>query len=324
MALRLKPLAPFLKFVALILFLFVNRSSAVLNVDLSGAQIASQRTHPQQNKAFPTASYVDEPLEQLLRIIPEIKTLQPAQDQTQLAMILEHSGKNVDTQFKNFSALAAKETVSEIRFNPTTDLGGQPTIHSNEPNLLEDQYTYYIVCEGTLVQTRIREYRRDRYGSDGAKPITSPLLATAPGMTFLSANFVSSLMYFSSDLQREERFRYLGEQHVGVRNALVVAFAQVPGVATVGFTMKTPNGKESNWFVQGIAWIDKSTFEILQMRTDLLARYSLLPTCSQRQDQLQTFINSLPCGPTESPMCCGCRLKRMCTEHWVIARTRYR
>jgi hypothetical protein len=40
-------------------------------------------------------------LEQLLQAIPEIKTLQPAQDQMQLAMILEHSGKNVDMEFNN-------------------------------------------------------------------------------------------------------------------------------------------------------------------------------------------------------------------------------
>jgi hypothetical protein len=296
MALRLKPLVPLLKFVALILFLFVNCSSAVLNLGLSGAQIASQQTHLQQNNAFPTASYVDEPLEQLLKIIPEITTLQSAQDQTQLAMILEHCGKNVDMQFKKFSDLAAKEIVSEIRVNPTTDLWGQPTIHSNEPNLLEDQYTYFVVREGTLVQTRIREYRRNRYGSDGAKPRTSPSFATVPGMTFLSANFASSLLYFSSDLQGQARFRYLGEQELGVRTAYVVAFAQVPGVATVGISMRMPNGDKSNWLVQGIAWIDKSTFEILQMRTDLLVPLDSSSSCQQRQD-LQTLIQFAPVRP---------------------------
>src|ERR1700757_5289331 len=97
MALRLKLPAPFLKFVALILFLFVNCSSAVLNECLSGAQVISQQTHLPQNNAVPAASYVDQPLEPLFRSIREIKTLQPAHDQTQLAMILERSGKNVDT-----------------------------------------------------------------------------------------------------------------------------------------------------------------------------------------------------------------------------------
>jgi hypothetical protein len=222
-----------LKFVALILFV----SSAVLYVGLPGAQIGSHQTHLQQNNA----SYVDEPLDQLLQTIPEIKTLQPAQDQTQLAMILEHSGKNVEMEFRNFSDLVAKEIVSEIRANPTTDPSGLPKINPNEPNLFQDEYSYFIVREGTLVQTRIREYRRDRYGSDGAKPITSPSLATVPGMTFLSANFASSLLYFSSDLQGEERFRYLGEQRVGVRTAYVVAFAQVPGVATVSIPMRMTN-----------------------------------------------------------------------------------
>jgi hypothetical protein len=284
----LKPLVSFLKFAVLILFF--HCSGAVLNVRLYGAQIAIQQTHRQDHKPAPTPSYIDEPFEQLLRRIPEIKTLEPAQDQTQLAMILEGCGKSVDTQFNDFGDLVAKEMVSEIRYNPTTDLSGQPLITSYEPNVLENEYKYFIVREGTLVQSRIREYRRDRFGSDGAKPITSPLLATVVGMTFLSANFASSLLYFSRDSQGQERFRYLGEQHVGVRTAYVVAFAQLPGVATEAITMRMPNGEKSNWLVQGIAWIDKSTFEILQMRTDLLARYNLLSTCDQSGDQLQTLI----------------------------------
>jgi hypothetical protein len=295
MALRLKPLVPFLKLVAPILF--INSSNVVLTVGPAGAQVTSQQTHLQQNNAIPTTSYVDAPLEQLLRTILEIKTLQPVQDQTQLKMILEHGGRNVDSQFNNFGGLVAKEVVSELRVNPTTDEFGRPRVHSNEPNLFEDQYSYFIVREGTLVQTRIREYRRDRYGSDGAKPRTAPFLMTVPGMTFLSANFASSLLYFSSDLQGEETFRYLGEQHVGVRTAYVVAFAQVPGIATVGISMRMPSGDESNWLVQGIAWIDKSTFDILQMRTDLLVPLDSSSACQQSQNQLQALIQFAPLQP---------------------------
>jgi hypothetical protein len=58
MALRLKPLVPFLKFVALILF--VNCSRSGLNVGLP-AQIASYQTHLRQNNTVRTASYIDEP-----------------------------------------------------------------------------------------------------------------------------------------------------------------------------------------------------------------------------------------------------------------------
>jgi hypothetical protein len=296
MALGLKPLVRFLKLVALILL--VNCSSLVLTVGLAGAQITSHQTPFQQNSAIPTTSYVDAPLEQLLRTILEIKTLQPVQDQTQLKVILEHVGKNVESQFNNFRGLVAKEVVSELRVNPTTDEFGRPKVHSNEPNLFEDQYSYFIVREGTLVQTRIREYRRDHYGSDGAKPRTSPFLMTLPGMTFLSANFASSLLYFSSDLQGQETFRYLGEQTVGVRTAYVVAFAQVPGIATTGILMRMPNGDESNWLVQGIVWIDKSTFDILQMRTDLFVPLDSSLACQQSQNQLQTLTQFAPVQPS--------------------------
>ena len=120
----------FLKFAVLILFF--HCSGAVLNVPLFGAQATGQQTHPPQNNAVPTASYVDEPLERLLRIIPEIKTLQPAHDQTQLAMILEHSGKNVDTQFTDFGDLVAKEMVSEIRWK--FSCGGNTNFSRQERN----------------------------------------------------------------------------------------------------------------------------------------------------------------------------------------------
>jgi hypothetical protein len=300
MALSSKP--PLLKFVALIFFLTCG--TAVFAAVLF-AQNPNPPTQPSQNSPEP---YVDAPLAQLLQSIPELKTLQPVQDQTQLATILEHTAKNVDAQFTNFSDLVGKETVSEIRANPTTDPWGQPLTHANQPNLFQNDYSYYIVSEGTLVQTRIREYRRDRFGSDGSKPITSPVLTTVPAMTFLSANFTSSLLYLSADQQPSERFRYLGEQYVGVRTTYVVAFAQVPGAATVTIPLRTTDGQKTNWLVQGIAWIDRSTFRILQLRTDLLTPLSLSPICGQQQLQTLTQFAAVQpkgmsqaiCLPTEA------------------------
>jgi hypothetical protein len=286
MVLKLEPLNRFLKYAVLLIFL---SSSAILN--LSCLQAATAQAHHPQNKTVPKAIYVDEPLDQLLHDVPETKTLQREQDQSQLATILEQCAKNVDMEFKNFTDLTAKESVSENRANPTTDQWGQPKATLNDqPNLFQNEYSYFIVREGTLVETRIREYRRDRFGSGGTEPHALPLLAAVPSLTFLSTNFVSSLLYFSSDLQREERFRYLGEQQVGQQSAYVLAFAQVVGVATMGFAMRATSGETINWFMQGIAWIDKSTFQILQMRTDLLAPLSLLPDCGQDQNQFQTLI----------------------------------
>jgi hypothetical protein len=231
---------------------------------------------------------VDEPFEQLLRTVPEIKTLKPSQDQRQLAMILDRCGKNVDTQFNDSGDLITKEKVLETRYNPTINLSGQPRTHSYEPTIQENDYDYFIVREGTMVQARIREYRRDRYGSDGSKPHTSTSFMPTPGMTFLSANFASSLLYFSRDLQGQETFRYLGEQQIGAGTAYVVAFAQVPGIATSGISLKMPKGDESQWLVQGIAWIDKSTFNILQLRTDLLAPLESSSDCQQSQSLQST------------------------------------
>jgi hypothetical protein len=272
----------FLKFAILVLFL--HGSSSLLNGDLFGAQVPSEHANPQNRKPTPPPSYVDKPLDQLIQTIPEIKTLQPSQDQTPLAMILDRCVKNIDAQFKDFGNLIAKEKVLETRYNPTLELSGQQRARSYEPLILENDYNYFIAREGTMVETRIREYRRDRYGSDGSQPHTAISFMATPGMTFLSANFASSLLYFSSDLRGEETFRYLGEQQIGSQTAYVVAFAQVPGIATSGISMKTPKGDESNWLVQGIAWIDKSTFNILQMRTDLFVPLDSASTCQQSQN----------------------------------------
>jgi hypothetical protein len=53
--------------------------------------------------------------------------------------------------------------------------------------------------------------------------------------------------------------------------------------------MKKPEGPELQWFIQGIAWVDASSFQILQIRTDLLAPKSL-PTECVPKDQLQTVV----------------------------------
>ena len=55
------------------------------------------------------------------------------------------------------------------------------------------------------------------------------------------------------------------------RDTYVVGFAQKPGKATLSVRMRGRNGAPAHILVQGIAWIDKSNFQIVRMRTDLLA-----------------------------------------------------
>jgi len=81
-----------------------------------------------------------------------------------------------------------------------------------------------------------------------------------------------SCEYFSTRLQQESVFRYVGEQKIGGHDTYVVAFAQKPGQATVyvTMTMTERNVTSVRFLMQGVAWVDKSNFQIVRMRTDLL------------------------------------------------------
>lgn len=250
----------FLRLVILLTLIFFNTTAH------SGSDLNfKQRDGKNQQAAGANApSYIDEPLETLIRSVPELKTLQPATDQGELRAILEKTGENVDKLFDTFSDLEAKEAVTEERVDPI--------------NVQQDQYTYFIVRKGNLLQTTIEEYRRDAEGNEAP-----------PGVKFLSSSFASSVLYFSRVLQSESTYRYLGEQQLGTRSVYVVAFAQTPGIATISFKMRKPPEGEINWLNQGIAWVDKYNFQILQMKTALLAPETLHKDCDQK-DQMDTIV----------------------------------
>ena len=257
-------------------------STAILGLRYPDAKGAAESSFEQQNDKSKQdsegegRSLIDEPLEDLIKRVPELKALQPATDQQQLPMILEKTGANVHELFDQLGDLVAKEKVTEERLNPLT---GMPLkSESDQYQVQQDEYSYFIVRKGNLLQTAIEEYRRD---ADG--------LEEAAGVLFLSSGFASSVLPFSKFLQSESTFRYLGEDHVGSRSTHVIAFAQIPEVATVTFKMKQPEGPELHWLIQGIAWVDTSSFQILQMRTDLLVPRPLLSECVPK-DQLQTLV----------------------------------
>jgi len=65
-------------------------------------------------------------------------------------------------------------------------------------------------------------------------------------------------------------FRYLGRQLLEGRETYVVAFAQRPD--TTRLEAWASDGKKTvRMLVQGVAWIDPTTYQIIRMRTDLLA-----------------------------------------------------
>lgn len=253
--------------------------SRAVSAEKSDPSDMQQRDKSEQSPPTNVHSYVDKSIEKLTKSISELATLQPATDQHVLPMILEKTGERVDDLFDGtFVNLSAKEVISESKLN-----------FSKPDTTQEDRYDYFIMRRGTLVEKTVEEYRLD------AEENESP-----PGVGLLTSGFASSVMYFSKDFQSESTYRYLGEQKIGTRNAYAVAFAQIPAKATISVRLRKIDGRILNLLVQGIVWVDTSNFQILQMRTDLLAPEMLLGK-DEREDKLQTLVTFSEVQPSGIP-----------------------
>ena len=214
--------------------------------------------------------YSEEPLERLRELVPELKGLQPSLDQKGLPMILQHAGQRVDSFFRDTPNLIADEHVTQKEIR---SIGADYTIgayYSIGADYLAQEIRdeYLILLHGDRNEAQFNEYRMDKKGNrvdelSTGRPFRSRF--------FVTHGFALSCVYFSTAFQSESTFRYLGEQRIGSQNTYVVAFAQRPGHATMSETVRGSGGAEVQMLVQGVAWVDKSNFQIIKIQTDLLA-----------------------------------------------------
>ncbi len=200
--------------------------------------------------------YQDDSLKELVKRVPELKGMHSAADRGPLAAILKKTGEKVDEFFENAVDLVAEENIKQER------LGSSGFARAFEP--VKDNYL--ILREGSEKGADFDEFRMDENGKRLEQVgIRRGFLVTS--------GFALICVQFSTALQPESRFRYLGEQKLTGHEAYVVAFAQQPGKASQTVVMMTPDGGIIHMMTQGVAWVDQKDFHILQIRTDLLARH---------------------------------------------------
>jgi hypothetical protein len=211
-----------------------------------------------QNPYADAHPYIDEPLNQLVKRVPHLKDLRPAKSQEELPVILQKTGERVDDFFSHITDLTAREEISLTRL--------RQELPSSHPELTGEHVrdSYLILRHGGKSQTDIVEYRTDAKGDNFDQTVVKQGYIVTSG-------FALNCNYFSTGFQNESKFRYLGEQTLGGQNLYVVGFAQQPGKATLSIKMRVRSGPPAQMLVQGIAWIDKSNFQIVRLRTDLLA-----------------------------------------------------
>jgi len=189
---------------------------------------------------------LDEPLEQLIKRVPELKGIRKAASSQTLSTILGKTGENVDKFFDNFVDVIAQEEIRQERWSKSQ------VVHDN----------YLILRHGSGSQARIEEFRMDEKGKRLER------VGLDKGF-FVTSGFALSCVYFSRLFQWDSRFQYLGDQTIGGRDAYVVAFAELPG-ARLPVTLRGPRGTPVHMLLQGVAWIDAASFQILQIRSDIL------------------------------------------------------
>ena len=212
-------------------------------------------------------SYVDLPVAELVKRMPELKTLQPAPDQQVLPIILRNIGASMDNFVRDIGNLIAHEDVTQQKLTAQGKVKAKERVQDN-----------YLILHHGYEWGASAEYRMDDKGN------RLDSIGLARGY-LVTSGYALSCISFSTVAQSQSRFRYLGEQKVDSRDTYVLTFAQQPGEATFTTVMRGTGATEVDMLTQGILWVDKNGFQIIRMRSDLLA-----PNKEIRLDQLTTEV----------------------------------
>ena len=201
-------------------------------------------------------TFVDSTLEELRKAVPELASLDPASSQKDLPPILGKVGANVEALLETFPNVSSHEEITEERLDSSGHVVAQRV----------DSFSFLILAHPSGAHGEnvdIDEYRTDAQGK-----LIAPQ-GSIEGFS-LTRGFADQWAHFYPGNRASSRFRLLGRQVLGGQQTYAVAFAQRPGWATVVGTV-VRNRKSVLILYQGIAWIDAAGYQILRIRTDLLA-----------------------------------------------------
>jgi hypothetical protein len=250
---------------------------ALLGVLLSPPFTLAVVVPPPRIQALDLSSYLQAdlitnlPIEKLRKEIPELKKLEPSDDQSSLPLILSRVADNLDLFLTNFVNTTSREDIDASRLGGGTFYSTYPqpglnrwdqTVRTGHDSI-HQKFRYLMLLEGGA-QRRLAEYRTDIKGQDRSadRPIAGYLK---------TSGFASLPLLLDQSHQQWSNFRYLGSQVVNGRQTRVVAFAQRPIPAAVAVFFKLSSGESIPVILQGVAWIDAETYQVLRIRTDLLA-----------------------------------------------------
>lgn len=266
--------------------------------------------------------YIDEPIDILKTMVPALNGIDASGDgktgdsgatgrgQDESAFILGKTGAVIASLLHNMPNLIAREEVRQPAASQDTSRDGMrysadvvrsgvngiptslsPRNYDNETPAGQSAgdydshvFTYRIVNgQNASGDYGIKEFRTgadDRPINYSARNIRRPL----------NTGFATLWLFFFPGNLQESRFRYLGQQRLGDRETYVLAFAQISQKSGLDVLIDSSYGR-CLAPLQGVAWIDKTTFQIVRMQTDLL---NVLPDI-----QLNQLRSTVKYGPVK-------------------------
>jgi hypothetical protein len=216
----------------------------------------SPTLHPTSGQ---TTTYFAFPFQKLKEAVPALKGLKYDDSQVQLTSILAGVAQTIANVLPRLPNLVSREDISG--FQGPGDPSAESRVASAQP--WSREFRYLLLCHHNADgSTTIEELRTDSKGhpADARGQLTAPR----------GLGFAYQWLFFTSANQPEFRFRYLGQQDKGGRKTFVLAFVQDPARVTNPALFQSGD-KVGTFYYQGILWVDQSTFDIVMLRTDLLA-----------------------------------------------------
>jgi hypothetical protein len=224
-------------------------------------------------------TYVNFPIQRLRAQVPELGGIKYDDSQQQLPAILGRVAQHIADVLPRLPDLISREDVYHFQSKTDGDAGGG--LAATQP--WGRQYRYLLHCRRNQDgSTNIEESRIDGAG----KPVKE-----GGGFTSMRGyGFGYQWLFFSAANQPEFHFRYLGQQEKGGRKTYVVAFAQEPHKVSDPAFFQV-DLKKVPFYYQGVLWVDQSSFDIVFLRTDLLAP---LPQLLLKQLTTELTFRSVP------------------------------
>ncbi len=181
----------------------------------------------------------------------ELRHLEFAQNQNQLSPLLNKIGERVQEFYDNFANTSSKELVLMQL------LGYNGNVARSESR----EFSYIMFYHPSDNRPLLEEYRTDKKNR--------PIAQDAIQGYFVTSGYLGFSLNFHPKYQKGLRFRYLGQQTTD-SPAHIIAFAQKTETKDlmVAYT-DTTSGRVVRLAVQGIAWIDPNTCQILRLKTNL-------------------------------------------------------